>query len=115
MENPFRYGEPVVGKDFADRKKEFEELKMEMLSGQNVIIYSPRRFGKSSLVYNAILSLGDRIVPLWIDCYGVLTKKEFAEKIASESLKHLKFQNLLKSAKRLFKKSYSKNPSRRCT
>lgn len=65
---------------------------MEMLSGQNVIIYSPRRFGKSSLVYNAILSLGDRIVPLWIDCYGVLTKKEFAEKIASESLKHLKFQ-----------------------
>lgn len=104
MENPFRYGEPVVGKDFADRKKELEELKMEMLSGQNVIIYSPRRFGKSSLVYNAILSLEDQIIPLWVDCYGVLTKKELAEKIASEALKHLKLQNLLESAKRLFKK-----------
>lgn len=33
MENFFRYGELVVGKDFVDRKKEFEELKMEMLSG----------------------------------------------------------------------------------
>lgn len=103
MENPFKYGGPVTGEDFTDRKRELEELKIEMLSGQNVIIYSPRRFGKSSLVYNALLSLGEQVVPLWIDCYGVLTKRELAEKMTSEALKHLKFKNLLESVKKLFK------------
>lgn len=103
MENPFKYGGPVTGDDFADRKRELEELKTEIMSGQNVIIYSPRRFGKSSLVYNAILSLGEHVVPLWIDCYGVLTRRELAEKIASETVKHLKFKTLLESVKKLFK------------
>ena len=73
MRNPFIYAEPVDGENFADRKRELEELKTEMLSGQNVIIYSPRRFGKSSLVHNTLLELGDKAIPLWLVCYRVLT------------------------------------------
>ncbi|WP_099209937.1 AAA family ATPase [Thermococcus henrietii] len=103
MENPFVYGEPVAKENFADRKKELEELKVEMLSGQNVIIYSPRRFGKSSLVYAALLELKGQVVPLWVDCYGVLTKRELAEKIASQALQHWKTKNLFEMVKKLFR------------
>jgi len=103
MENPFIYGEPVDRENFADRKKELEELKTDMLSGQNIILYSPRRFGKSSLVYNALLELEDQVVSLWIDCYGVLTKKELAEKIASEAIRHWKTKDILEGVKKLFR------------
>lgn len=103
MKNPFIYGEPVSKENFANREKELEELKTEILSGQNVIIYSPRRFGKSSLVYNALLELEDKVIPIWIDCYGVLTKKELAEKIASQVLQHWKTKNMFESIKKIFK------------
>lgn len=103
MKNPFVYGEPVDRENFADRKRELEELKTDVLSGQNVIIYSPRRFGKSSLVHNALLELGDKVIPLWIDCYRVLTKKELAEKIASEVIKNWKTRDILESVKKLFR------------
>lgn len=56
-----------------------------------MIIYFLRCFGKSLFVYNVIFFLGDWIVFFWIDCYGVLIKKEFVEKIVFEFLKYLKF------------------------
>lgn len=103
MKNPFVYGEPVSRENFADREEELERLKIEILSGQNVIIYSPRRFGKSSLAYNALLELEGKVIPIWIDCYGVLTKKELAEKIASQVLQHWRTKNLFESIRRIFK------------
>ena len=47
MENPFKYGGIVRGAHFADRKKEINELKREMLNLNQVFLVSPRRFGKT--------------------------------------------------------------------
>ena len=86
MEPPFVYGRRIGKKHFADREDELEKLKIAIMSGQNVIIYSPRRYGKSSLVNIALEELGDRIYPIEVDCSGVLTKKELAEKISSAAI-----------------------------
>ncbi|WP_461864471.1 AAA family ATPase [Thermococcus sp.] len=87
MEAPFIYGRKVGREHFADREEELERLKIAMMSGQNVILYSPRRYGKSSLVSIALEELGDRIYPIEVDCSGILTKKELAERISSSAIR----------------------------
>jgi hypothetical protein len=53
MANPFEYSDPVTGDSFADRRAELQTLTSRMLSGQNVVLISPRRYGKTSLIMNA--------------------------------------------------------------
>lgn len=53
MANPFEYSDPVTGESFADRREELQTLTSRMLSGQNVVLISPRRYGKTSLILNA--------------------------------------------------------------
>jgi uncharacterized protein len=52
--NPFHYGSPVKGEGFTDRKVELDALVRRMLDGQNVILLSPRRYGKTSLLQRAM-------------------------------------------------------------
>ena len=54
MENPFVYGKVVRGKYFADREAEIAELINDIASGQNVIVFSPRRYGKTSLILEVL-------------------------------------------------------------
>ena len=59
MDNPFRYGDIVEGEYFTNRTAELADLMLDMRSGQNVILISPRRFGKTSLVRKAASALRD--------------------------------------------------------
>jgi hypothetical protein len=53
--NPFSFGSPVKdAAHFCDRKAELSTLSGLMLNGQNAILLSPRRYGKTSLLYRAI-------------------------------------------------------------
>lgn len=52
--NPFHYGSPAAGVAFADREEELADIVDRMLNGQNVILLSPRRYGKTSLLLEAI-------------------------------------------------------------
>ena len=54
MKNPFVYGEEVSGKAFWNRTKEIKELIRDIQNGQNVIIFSARRYGKTSLIKTVI-------------------------------------------------------------
>src|SRR5262245_21013137 len=60
MDNPFVYGEVVPGEAFVDREAELERLIADLGSGQKVFLISPRRYGKSSLVRQALGSLSRR-------------------------------------------------------
>lgn len=58
LENPFQYGTVVDGSFFTDRKKELPQVQ-QMLSGHNhLVLISPRRYGKTSLVHKAIAESG---------------------------------------------------------
>lgn len=52
--NPFSYGSPVRAENFTDRVVEVADIAERMRDGQNVILLSPRRYGKTSLLYAAI-------------------------------------------------------------
>lgn len=57
-ENPFKFGTVVDGDFFTDRTEELPKVQ-QMLSGRNhLVIISPRRYGKTSLVRKAILQMG---------------------------------------------------------
>ena len=51
--NPFRYGDLALDDAFTDRVRELQELKADMRNGQNVVVFAPRRYGKSSLIWRA--------------------------------------------------------------
>ncbi|MSO84240.1 MAG: ATP-binding protein [Acidobacteria bacterium] len=73
MENPFIYGEIVPGAAFADRKVELERLVADLTTAQKVFLISPRRYGKSSLVRQALTILsrqGALTVDLTVSSYS---------------------------------------------
>jgi len=59
MENPFKYGAIVRGPYFADRTEELAELVGEMNNLTRVFLISPRRFGKTCLLFNLMDKLRD--------------------------------------------------------
>ncbi len=60
MTNPFVYGEVVPTGAFADREVELDRLVGDLAAGQKVFLISPRRYGKSSLVRQALTTLTRR-------------------------------------------------------
>lgn len=83
--NPFKYGEPVTGKDFADREDECKEISHDLYSGQNVILYSPRRLGKTSLIMEIEQKLKKmpEICTCYINLFGILSQEELAERVVN--------------------------------
>ena len=80
MKNPFIYGETVSGDNFCDRVPEMKELVSDIKNGQNVIIFSPRRYGKTSLIKQALRKVkAQGILTFYIDLYPAINKGKFIE------------------------------------
>jgi len=84
MKNPFVYGETVSGDNFCNRKKDIKELSEDIKNGQNIIIFSPRRYGKTSLIKEVLRKTkATGILTFYIDLYPAINKKKFIEIYAS--------------------------------
>jgi uncharacterized protein len=59
MANPYHYGTPVSGDQFAGREQETSGLVARMRDGINVVVISPRRYGKTSLLARAAARMRD--------------------------------------------------------
>src|SRR6185503_20904084 len=57
MENPFVYGEVVSAATFVNRVVELDRLIGDLTAAQKIFLISPRRYGKSSLIRQALMSL----------------------------------------------------------
>src|SRR3989339_1049855 len=95
MDNPFAYGKEVSGRFFTDREEETVELLRDLKRGQNVIIYSPRRYGKTSLIKKVLESLRkDGMITIYIDLYKATSKQKlidvFAKSVAEQTESNLK-------------------------
>jgi hypothetical protein len=82
--NPFRYGDLALDDQFTDRAAELKALKADIRNGQNVVIFAPRRYGKSSLVWRAAQELTARreVLIAYVDLLATPSKEKLAEKLA---------------------------------
>jgi hypothetical protein len=88
MDNPFVFGEIVEQRHFVDREKELQNLVRDLSDGQKLVLLSPRRFGKSSLVSLALLKLEKRhvrTVNITVSSYA--NYDQFLEKFAERVLR----------------------------
>lgn len=88
MKKAFIYGVSVAGENFTDRVKETRRLKMDFENGQNVILLSARRMGKTSLVQK-VASEVDRaaVKVVYMDIYDCRNDRDFYQKFATEVLR----------------------------
>ena len=73
MENPFVYGEVVPAGAFADREQELDRLVRDLTARQKVFLISPRRYGKSSLIRQALAAVartGALTIDLTVSSYS---------------------------------------------
>jgi uncharacterized protein len=81
--NPFRYGALALDEAFADRERELAELVADVRNGQDVVVFAPRRYGKSSLLWRAAGELERRrVLVAAVDLMTAPSKQKLAEKLA---------------------------------
>lgn len=84
----FIYGVSVSGDNFTDRVKETKRLKMDFENGLNVVLISPQRMGKTSLVKKVQQVVDSSIVhTVYIDIYDCKSEYDFYNKFAESVLK----------------------------
>ncbi len=81
--NPFTFGALALDKAFTDREAELRELVRDMQNGQDVLVYAPRRYGKSSLVLRAAQrAIRKGVLVGYCDLMRTPTKERFAAALA---------------------------------
>jgi len=81
--NPFSFGALALDETFADREAELGELTNDIRNGQDVVVFAPRRFGKSSLVWRAASSLtAEGVLVAQVDLMTTPSKESLAAALA---------------------------------
>ena len=91
---------------FCNRIKEQADLLEFIKASQNVLLYSHRRTGKSSLLKQTLLNIkqqASEIGALYVDLYGTTSEKEFITKVFEQlNVLESSVDKLLKLAKGIF-------------
>jgi uncharacterized protein len=81
--NPFHFGALALDEAFTDREAEVAELKADVRNGQDVVVFAPRRYGKSSLVWRASQELvREKVLVASVDLMTTPTPARLAAKLA---------------------------------
>src|SRR3954470_15134712 len=81
--NPFRFGALALDEAFTDREREVAELSADMRNGQDVVVFAPRRYGKSSLIWRVAQELvSSTVLVAQVDLMTTPTRAKLAEKLA---------------------------------
>ena len=84
QEPPFRFGQVVTDEYFVGRGDEIVSLTTDLRSATNVVLTSPRRYGKTSLVRRVLRALEhEGALCAYIDLLRTLSKERFASHLAS--------------------------------
>lgn len=107
METPFVFGKIATDKNFTDRELETATLVSHFKSLTNTIIISPRRWGKSSLVYkaaNAAMEQDDKLRICHIDLFNIRDEEHFYSLLAQKviSVTSSKWDETIDIVKRFF-------------
>lgn len=88
MSNPFIIGIVQNEDEFCNRENERKELNRYAQNGSKVLLYSPRRFGKSSLVTLVLKDLRKKgFLTAYVDLFPVTSEHDFVVRVASAVFK----------------------------
>jgi AAA+ ATPase superfamily predicted ATPase len=76
---PFKVGKPVTGDQFYDRTKMLHNVKTLIRDGQDFMIKAPRRYGKTSLIKQALIQTSSSFI--YIDLRRESRLEDVAEQI----------------------------------
>lgn len=83
MEKAFVYGMSVGGSNFTDRIEETKRIKLDFENGVNVILISPRRMGKTSLIKKVISEVDNPMIKIvYMDIYDCRSEYDFYNRFA---------------------------------
>lgn len=108
--NPFALGGVVTGRQFTGRTAEIARLRDIVNTSQHAYLYAPRRYGKSSLLREALGGLIDarRIEAVWCDCWPTVDAQDLATRLAQDVVNRAgslnKVAEWVKTAGGLFKR-----------
>jgi uncharacterized protein len=81
--NPFRFGPLALDEAFTDRQAEIDSLVADARNGQDVVVFAPRRYGKSSLIWRVAQELvKEDVLVAQVDLMRTPTKDQLAAKLA---------------------------------
>ncbi|MDR0231737.1 MAG: ATP-binding protein [Dysgonamonadaceae bacterium] len=105
MKLPFQYGKLAEGFSFVNRIKEKQTLKINLSTGINTMLISPRRLGKSSLVKVSMAELekeNPTIKVCFIDAFTIKSEDEFYQVFVREVIKAVsnKWETWISTAKK---------------
>ena len=90
--NPFKYGTIVQEPYFTDRKEELATITHTLQSANHLILISPRRFGKTSLVLKAVHTLKRPFI--FINVQKAVSVPDLASLIVKETLKQYPLERI---------------------
>ena len=106
MKSPFQFGTLATKENFIERNEDRAMLKQLLTSHINVMLISPRRWGKSSLVKRSMEELASErkdIKVCFIDAFSISSEAEFYRTFASKVIEcaSSKFEKWAEDAKNL--------------
>ena len=77
--NPFIASGKIPAELFCDRKEESKRLLMSLTNGANVVLMSPRRVGKTQLIYHCFdkREINDNYITIFVDILRTSSFQEF--------------------------------------
>lgn len=99
MNQLFPYGKPVTGEELIDREEVISRILRDIMGGQSVILASPRRYGKSSIILEILSRIKSKeTMTGFVDLFEKSSLREFAEAIVTAVL-----ENETKKARKVMK------------
>lgn len=107
MQTPFPF-ETIAPKEFFyGRKEEIKELKEHVENSTNVLLFSKRRMGKSTLIKNLFTEIEKDYTVIYIDIYNIITAEDFGKLLLNGITKSQKgdIKSIIVKLSKFFKKT----------
>ena len=87
MSNPFSLA-IAQGTGFCDGEKEIKDLLRHGRNGDNVLLFSPRRYGKTSLVRRTLDRLSEEgFLTVYVDLFPIISERDLVSRFSSDLVK----------------------------
>lgn len=93
--NPFKFGTVVEGPYFTDRVEKLVEIKSIISSANHLVLISPRRYGKSSIINKAVSELKRPVIS--INLQSISSSDELSKKLIAGVAKNSPFERFKQS------------------